>query len=97
MSSGEIPNLRMFSTIPAGDTPVSNSSVRSCSPLRSRTSAEKPGSAISASGTPSSGLVREPARGIAPKQRLWPVDPRDSLLVDEQRIGQVVDQIVSWI
>ena len=46
MSSGEIPSRRMFSTIPFGDTPVSNNSVRSRPPCSMRTSAEKPGSAI---------------------------------------------------
>ncbi len=41
----------MFSTIPYGETPVSKSSVRSRPSFVIRTSAENPGSAISASGT----------------------------------------------
>ena len=43
----------MFSTIPVGDTPVSNSSVRSLPFFSNRTSAEKPASPIRKSGTPS--------------------------------------------
>ena len=56
----------MFSTIPRGDTPVSNNSVRVRPALWMRTSAENPGSAISASGTPLPGLTRAAAVGSAP-------------------------------
>ena len=65
-SLGAIPSRRMFSTMPPGETPVSNSSVRSCPPFSIRTSAENPGSAISASGTPRSGLTRAGAAGRPP-------------------------------
>jgi hypothetical protein len=60
----------MFSTIPFGDTPVSNRSVRFRPAVWIRTSAEKPGSAISASGTPVAGLTRESAVGRAPRSAL---------------------------
>jgi hypothetical protein len=51
-----VPSRRMFSIIPFGETPVSNSSV-CVRPARStRTSAENPRQAMSASGTPDSGL-----------------------------------------
>ncbi len=58
----------MFPTIPFGDTPVSNRSVRLRPAFSIRTSAEKPGSAISASGTPLWGLTRARAVGSAPSK-----------------------------
>ena len=66
ISPGSIPSRRMFSAIPSGETPVSNRIVRSRPPCVTRTSAEKPGSATSASGTPVSGLTRAGAAGTAP-------------------------------
>ena len=54
----------MFSTTPVGVTPASKRIARSRPPVVTRTSAEKPGSAISASGRPSS-VRAEAARGFA--------------------------------
>ena len=93
MSAADSPSRRMLSTIPFGDTPASNSKrplrVR---PSRSCTRAENPGSATSASGTPGDGLTCADTRGSAAGERLGPVDARDRILIDQQRIGQVVDQ-----
>ena len=81
----------MFSTIPSGDTPVSNSSVWLRPREAIRTSAENPGSATSASGTPVSGLTRLTARGSAPfKARAS--SRAHGVLVDEQRVGHVVHE-----
>ena len=55
----------MFSTTPPGETPVSKSSVRSLPFFSTRTSAEKPGSATSASGTPA-GTSDVATRGAPP-------------------------------
>ena len=90
-SPSESPSRRTFSTIPVGETPVSNSSVRSRPFFSTRTRAEKPGSAMRASGTPSGSEPRRDARNGA-GQRLRPADPRDRLLVGHQRIGDVVHQ-----
>jgi hypothetical protein len=61
---------RMFSTTPVGVTPASKRIVRSRPPVVTRTSAEKPGSAISASGSPSSASSRQAS---APKISHSPV------------------------
>jgi hypothetical protein len=66
--------------------------VRSRPSFSTRTSAEKPGSAISASGTPVSGLTHEPALGRRPfiaRGQLIRTTPSWS---NHQGIGQVVDQ-----
>ena len=92
MSSGDTPSRRMFSTIPFAETPVSNRSVRSRPPLSIRTSAENPGSAISESGTPRSGAVTAAARGSAPLSAFGQFTRRTASLIDQQRIGEVVNQ-----
>ena len=79
----------MFSTTPVGVTPASKRIVRSRPPVVTRTSAEKPGSAISASGRPSS-VTADAARGRA---RWWSQVVRPTCWRrEEQRIGQVVHQ-----
>ena len=65
---------------------------RSLPPTRSiRTSAENPGSAISASGTPVFGRTRAPAVGSAPVSARGQLT-RWTPAVDQQRVGEVVDQ-----
>ena len=64
MSFGASSSRRMFSTTPVGVTPASKRIVRSRPPVVTRTSAEKPGWAISASGSPSA-VTAEVMRGRA--------------------------------
>jgi len=61
MSFGDSSSRRMFSTTPVGVTPASNRIARSRPPVVTRTSAEKPGWAIRASGRPS--VTAESTRG----------------------------------
>ena len=73
----------MFSTIPFGDTPVSNSNVRFRPAFSIRTSAENPGSAISASGTPGVGLDTRRAVGSPPRIAFGQFIRADRFLVHE--------------
>ncbi len=82
----------MFSTIPFGDTPVSNSNVRLRPAFSIRTSAENPGSAISASGTPVVGLTRAWVFGSPPRIAFGQFIRVIASWSDQQRVGHVVHQ-----
>ena len=82
---------RMFSTTPFGETPVSNSSVRSRPAFWTRTSAEKPGSPISTSGT-SATANRAGTRAAESASALGQLSRVTRPWSQNQRIGDVVHQ-----
>ena len=82
----------MFSTIPSGDTPVSNSSVWLALAEADPHQRREPGLGDQRVGHPGGGAHAADGPGQRAVQGPRPVHPPHGVLVDEQWVGHVVDE-----